>query len=289
VKRFLWLLIFIFSLMPFSGCAVSAPEAQVVATTLPVYEFTLRLCENTPITVERFITEDISCLHDYSLSVSQAKTLETARVIVISGGNLEDFLADALSQKETVIDSSTGIPLTACEEASHQDHHHEHDPHFWLSPAYAKVMAENICHGLQKKYPQHSQQMEENLVGLISDLETLEDYAARELSQLRCRELITFHDGFSYMAQAFDLQLLKAVEEESGSEASAKTLTELTELIREHKLPAIFTEKNGSPSAAGILQRETGVSVFSLDMAISGNSYFDAMYRNIDTIKEALQ
>ena len=44
----------------------------------------------------------------------------------------------------------------------------------------------------------------------------------------------------------------------------------------------------GSTSAAGVISRETGVAVYSLDMAMAGDSYFDAMYRNIDTIKEAL-
>ena len=52
---------------------------------------------------------------------------------------------------------------------------------------------------------------------------------------------------------------------------------------------SIFIEKNGSGSAASILSRETGAKVYTLDMAMSGSSYFDAMYHNIDTIKEALQ
>ena len=42
------------------------------------------------------------------------------------------------------------------------------------------------------------------------------------LESLSCRELITFHDGFSYFADAFDLTILRAMEEEAGSEASAR-------------------------------------------------------------------
>ena len=99
---------------------------------------------------------------------------------------------------------------------------------------------------------------------------------------------MTFHDGFSYFAQAFNLTILEAVEEESGSEASAQELKHLTGVVRENDLPAIFTERNGSTSAAGVISQETGVTVYSLDMAMAGDSYFDAMYRNIDTIKEAL-
>ena len=38
-----------------------------------------------------------------------------------------------------------------------------------------------------------------------------------------------------------------------------------------------------------VLNRETGAKIYTLDMAMAGNSYFDAMYHNIDTIKEALE
>ena len=104
-----------------------------------------------------------------------------------------------------------------------------------------------------------------------------------------CRDLITFHDGFSYFAQAFDLTILEAIEEESGSEASAKELIHLIQEVEHHHLPAIFTEISGSVSSAEIIARETGCGVFPLDMAMAADSYFDAMYHNINTVKEAMQ
>ena len=55
-----------------------------------------------------------------------------------------------------------------------------------------------------------------------------------------------------------------------------------------HHLPAIFTERNSSASAASVISRETGAQIYELDMAMAGDSYFDAMYRNMDSIKEAL-
>ena len=82
--------------------------------------------------------------------------------------------------------------------------------------------------------------------------------------------------------------MLAAVEEESGSEASAKELIALIQLVRAHQLPAVFTEINGSPSAASVISSETGAKIYSLDMAMASDSYFTAMYHNIDTIQEAL-
>ena len=211
---------------------------------------------------------------------------------------MEDILAGKPS-----VDASQGISLLEGEahdhdghdhgedhthEAHEDEHHHEDDPHIWLSPANAKIMAANICTGLSDCYPQWKTVFSTNLDDLLSRLDALEQYGQDRLSQLSCRELITFHDGFAYFAQAFDLEILAAVEEESGSEASAKELIGLIRLAREHQLPAIFVEQNGSTSAADILSRETGAKTYVLDMAMAGDSYFEAMYRNIDTVKEAL-
>ncbi|MDO5546396.1 MAG: metal ABC transporter substrate-binding protein [Eubacteriales bacterium] len=274
------------------GCAAKSEGAQVAATTLPVWEFSSRICAGTPITVTRLVTEQVSCLHDYSLNVRQVKAAEAAETIVISGAGLEDFLDDLLLNA-SVIDASEGIDLLCGEEHEEEDHHeeghhHEEDPHIWLAPENAKVMARNICDGLSSRYPQYVQTFESNLSQLLKDLTALQQYGEDTLSELKYRDLITFHDGFSYFAQSFDLTILKAVEEESGSEASARELIEMITLVEEKSLPAIFTETSGSTSAAGIIARETGCGQYALDMAMSGDSYFDAMYHNIDTIKEAL-
>ena len=279
------------------GCAQQNQNAEIAVTTLPVYEFTARICEGTPLTVARLVTEEVSCLHDYSLNVRQVKAAEAAETIVISGAGLEEFMEDLLHDAD-VIDASAGISLLEPEDhhhghdhgegESHEGHHHEEDPHIWLSPVHAMTMAENICHGLAGRYPQYQDTFRNNLEALNQDLEELNAYGQAQLESLSCRDLITFHDGFAYFADCFDLHIIEAVEEESGSEASAKELIHLIEEVEHHQLPAIFTEKSGSVSAAGIISRETGCGSFVLDMAMAGDSYFHAMYHNIDTVKEAL-
>ena len=280
-----------------AGCSAKEPPAQIAATTLPVYEFTSRIADGTGITVTRLVTEEVSCLHDYSLNVRQVKAAEAAECIVISGAGLEEFLDDILETADS-IDASAGIPLLIPEEGhghegeeehhAHDGHNHEFDPHTWLSPSHAAIMAENICSGLSARYPSQEDTFRANCETLIRELEALSDYGHETLTELDCRDLITFHDGFAYFADAFDLHILEAVEEESGREASAKELIHLIEEVEHHNLPAIFTEKSGSVSAASIIARETGCKSFTLDMAMAGDSYFDAMYHNIDTIREAL-
>ena len=274
------------------GCAAQAP-ADIAATTLPMWQFTCRLTEGTNLTVTRLVTENVSCLHDYTLTVRQMQAIEAADVVVFSGAGLEDFLADALGSA-AVIDASEGIELL---EGGHHHHHeeevheeeHQHDPHIWLSPTHAMEQARNICAGLSARYPEYAADFEKNLAALLTDLQTLEDYGKAQLSDLGSREILTFHDGFAYLADAFGIEIVEAIEEESGAEASAKELIHLIEEVRLHDIPAIFVEENGSGSAASIIAAETGTELGTLSMAMSGDDYFEAMYANIDTLKEALQ
>lgn len=289
MKHLAFFLIFILLICWFSGCG-KAPAADIAATTLPVYEFTNILCKGTGLTVTRLVTESVSCLHDYTLKTSQLRAIQGAKALVISGAGLEDFLEVALTGAQTVIDASEGLSLL---EGHHHDHDHGHvhenDPHLWLSPHCAADMAKSICRGLCETFPDQADLFEANLPGLLDRLEALEAYGEDALKELSCRKLITFHDGFAYLAESFDLTVLEAVEEESGSEASAAQLIHLCALVETHQLPAIFTEISGSVSAASVISRETGVPAYALDMAMSGQSYFDAMYHNIDTLREALQ
>lgn len=295
MKRLFCFLILVSLLL--SGCA-SPQQAQIAATTLPVYQFTCRIAEGTDLTVTRLVTESVSCLHDYTLTVRQMKAIEGADTVVISGAGLEAFLEEALQGSEAVIDASAGIALMEGDHHHHHEgeehdhepeHHHEMDPHIWLSPVCAMDQARNICEGLRERYPQYAQIFERNLENLLEDLRKLDAYARDSLAELRCRQILTFHDGFSYLCREYGIEIVEAIEEESGAEASALELIHMIEEVRLHEIPAIFVEVNGSGSAASIIAAETGAGLYTLDMAMSGEDYFSSMYANIDALKEALK
>ena len=280
MKKTALFLIFAMLVALLNGCAGQAETADITATTLPVYQFTSMLVKDTGLTVTRLVTESVSCLHDYTLNVSQVKAAEAAKLIVMNGAGLEDFMADLLKGKH-VIDASSGIALLESD--------HEADPHIWLSVTNAIAMAKNIYRGLCDAYPEHKETINKNMTALMTQLSQLDNYAKQKLKNLSCRDLITFHDGFAYFAQDFDLNILATVEEESGAEASSQELIELIELVRSHDVLGIFMEENGSDSAAKTISVETGVNLYILKMAMSGEDYFAAMYHNIDTIWEALR
>lgn len=283
------------------GCAAApdAPEENcIAATTYPVWQFTCAVAEGTPLTVERVISEPVSCVHDYTLSVDQMKILSRSRAVVISGLGLEDFLLDVLPE-DGCIDASAGIEALESDEHEHDhelhdhdahDHDHgEYDPHIWLDPSRAAQMVRNIANGLSSLYPQYADIFTQNAEDCAARLEKLRLDGEALLSELSCRELVTFHDGFSYLAEAFGLHIAAAMEVEAGSEPSSKELESIVRLLREENIPAVFSEANGSDATARIVADETGAAVYTLDLGMGDRDYFSAMEHNLNTIREALK
>ena len=209
---------------------------------------------------------------------------------------MDDALAAA---RGTVIDCSEGVALLELLGHDHHDGDEEdgehYDPHIWMDPENAIAMAGNLCRGLSEVDPDHAQTYSDNLASATSLLEswdsTLKDTLLKaEEGGVSIPGLITFHDGFQYFAQAFDLPLLAAIEEEEGSEASAQVINETVTLVKDKQIPVIFTEVNGSDATAQAIARETGCSVGQLTMLMDGpddgelSNYLDGLSANITAI-----
>ena len=282
-----------------TGCGGPPAEddaLHVLATTYPVYLFTTAVTEGAEgVEVDLLVNQPTSCLHDYTLTVTDMKAVQRADVIVMNGAGLEDFLADALDGSEAVvIDCSAGLDLLPAQ--GHEGHHHDtlYDPHIWMDPSYAAQMVEAIVQGLSALdgggadlFRLNGDLAQQTLAGAAADW-------ARELERWQGRSIITFHDGFQYFASFLGLDIYKAIEEEEGATVSARELKEIISLLRQEgpgSIP-IFTEVNGSTASAETIAREVGCQVYELSMLMSGEGtgiqpYLEAMERNIQAITEA--
>lgn len=274
-------------LLALPGCA-PAEEARltVVCTTYPIYLFASSITEGADgVAVERLDTGSTSCLHDYTLSMADMKKIERADVIAINGAGLEEFLEDALQTSDAlVIDCSEGVELLENlshrhEEGEGDGHDHGHwDPHYWMDPHRALQMAERLRTGLAQADGDHEAEYAEGWNRVVEMLARCHEQAASALRELppEIPGLITFHDGFQYFADAYRLPLLASIEEEAGSEASAREIVEITGLVKEYGIPVIFTEKNGSDATAKAIARETGCRVAQLNMLMDGPEDLEA-------------
>ena len=269
----------------------------VLATTYPVYLFARTVAQGVEgVTVERLNTGSVSCLHDYTLSVDDMKKIEGADVIAMNGAGLEDFMDDALAASSAaVIDCSQGVALLENADHIHEEgdggHDHGHwDPHYWMDPGNAAVMVRNLQEGFALADPDHGDAYARNGEEAAGQLPSFAGDCTQALEGAEGAALITFHDGFRYFAPALGLPLLASIEEEEGSEASAMEINEITQLVKEHQLPVIFTEVNGSDATANAISRETGCQVAQLTMLMDGpeegdlSTYLEGVRSNVNTI-----
>ena len=303
-------------LLSCAGCTSPAAQnearAQVAATTYPIYSLTCAVSAGADgVSVSRLNTGQVSCLHDYTLTVSDMARLEQADLVLINGAGLEEFLDGVLEQLEAPInDCSSGIDLLEAdgqlhshEEDEEDGHHHDHDPHYWMDPRNAAVMAGTIAQALAQADPDNAGLYQANAALVSEALANAYSAWSTALTGLTYPYLITFHDGFRYFANAFGLELLFAMEEEDGATASARDILEASTYVKGYHLPAIFMETNGSGSAARAVSGETGASVSTLSMLMDGTDapegagaveileqlYLTPMEQNIKTLLEVLK
>lgn len=302
-----------------AGCArqtaKDSASLRVVASTYPLYALASAVAAGADgVEVSRLNTGEVSCLHDYTLTVADMRRLEQADLLLLNGAGLEEFLDDVLDQLDpgSVADCSAAIDLLEGAGGHHSeeeadghedDHDHAHDPHYWMDPRNAAAAAALIAERLSAADPEHAALYASNAAQVTQALN--DSYAAwcAQLGELSCRALITFHDGFRYFAEAFGLELLFSMEEEDGATASAHDILTASALVREYALPAVFMERNGSGAAARAVSGETGAAVSTLSMLMDGPDvpadadavgvltavYLSPMEENITTLAEVLK
>lgn len=318
IKRFTPLLLL--PLLLLSACtpqkANSEPKQEtlsLVATTYPIYLFLSEVTRGADgVSVTPLINQSISCLHNYTLSVNEMKVMEGADVLFMNGAGLDDFVLDSSHSNAslTLVDCSSGMNLLPAHEDTEEPVHeevqesnpaHDHDgdwdPHYWLDPVRASSMLTSMAQQLSKLDPDNADLYQKNAATATETITTEYARLQQELAPLTCRKLITFHDGFAYFADAFDLKILMSIEEEEGQEASAKVISQAIASIKNDGLPAIFTEEFSSDATAKAIARENPfpIKICPLTLIMSGSTenpgisvYLAAMEQNVTTVLEAL-
>lgn len=276
---------------------------RIVSSTYPLFLFAKEVTKDVEgVTLVPLVNQEISCLHDYSLSMADMKALESADLLIVNGAGLDDFVLDAIAgipkdARPTVLTCAEGILLLSSQGTESVGSDSEAmDPHVWMDPTRAAVMIQGIAKELAKLDPKNAATYQRNASNAVERLLALDAELREDLSDLTYPYLIVFHDGFAYFAEAYGLTVLLSVEEEQGQEASAQVIAEALSLIEEYRLSAIFTEENSADATAQAIARESGVGLYELSMIMSGeteaaslDTYLSAMRENAAVIREALQ
>ncbi|KHL96424.1 ABC transporter substrate-binding protein [Paenibacillus sp. IHB B 3415] len=296
---------------PKSSGSIVEGKVNVITTFYPIYEFAseiggedINAINLLPVGVEP---------HDWTPRSQDIINTSKAQLFLYNGAGLEGWVPNFLKSLDSdseakAVEVSQGVDLIMTDEEDGHDHGHEDegaehsdslhtDPHTWVSPKSALVMAKNIKESLQSVDPEHSAGYEERYQKLVERLSALDSKFTEELGKLPNKEIVVSHQAFSYLARDYGLSQHAIMGLSPDAEPRGQDLLDLAALVKEEGIRYIFFEELVSDKLAKTLASETGVSTMVLNpveglteaQEKNGDNYFTLMEKNLQNLILALQ
>ncbi|UXJ52627.1 metal ABC transporter substrate-binding protein [Pseudomonas citronellolis] len=284
-------------LLLFAFClplSLPAAEKPRVVTSFSILADMTRAVGGEHIQLNNLVGPD-SDAHTYETTPDDARAVRQAQLVVENGLGFEPWLDRLVKSTETraqVIQASHGVIPRSLEE----DGQTIPDPHAWNNLANADIYVDNIAKALEKLDPANAADYRRNAEAYLKRAHALLAYAKDKLGNLPAdrRTLVTSHDAFGYLGQAYGLKLLAPQGLSTEREASATEVAELIRQIREQHIRAVFVENIKDPRLMQQIAEESGAKIggtlHSDALASEGpaSTYLGLYRSNVDTLYQAL-
>ncbi|MBV6751489.1 metal ABC transporter substrate-binding protein [Pseudomonas chlororaphis] len=209
--------------------------------------------------------------HTYEPTPDDAKALLNAKLIVKNGLGFEPWLDRLVTSTETkapVVTASKGV-------ISHtmvDDGETIPDPHAWHNLANAELYVNNITKALIQVDPANKDDYTRNSQAYLKVIHGLLAEAKVKLGNLPAgnRRIVTSHDAFGYLGQAYGIQFMAPQGLSTEREPSAAEVAALITQIRKDKVKAVFMENIKDVRLLQQIADESGAQ-------IGGTLYSDAL------------
>lgn len=216
--------------------------------------------------------------HLYKASEGDVNKLFTADMVIYSGLHLEGKLVEVFEKMELQGISMVAVSDTIARSSliSSANFASNYDPHIWFDISIWKEASAYVAQKLKQRDPAHIQLYSSNLEKYLSRLDSTEIVIKEMISKIppEKRVLITAHDAFNYFGKAYGFEVLGLQGISTATEAGVKDVQNLSNLIVERKISAIFIES--SVPKRNIEALQAAVKSKGFEVAIGGELYSDA-------------
>lgn len=292
-------------------------KITIVTSFYPMYIVAANIAKSIPEVQVVNLTEiKGGCLHDYQLTTEDMKKLETADIFLMNGGGMEGFIEEVIKAYPdlNIIDSSENISLLPIESAhvheevheeaheegheegheedheegheeSHEHNHGEYNSHIWLSVTNYKKQIENTLKQLIKMDKEHKKSYEKNTLDYLAKIESLELEFKEAKKILSGVEVISFHEGFGYLAEELGMEIVKVLDLDENNGLSAGEMAEVIDEMKYHKIKHVLVEEQYVSFIKEGIGKETKAKVLTVDSMVGGqnelDSYIEGMRSNL--------
>jgi ABC-type Zn uptake system ZnuABC Zn-binding protein ZnuA/ABC-type Mn2+/Zn2+ transport system permease subunit len=249
------------------GCGSSGGsngEVKVVATTTQIADF-VREVGGGKVDVDQILQPNTDA-HDYEPRPSDIENAAGAELAFVNGDNLDSWIGDVVSESgsdATIVDLGKGVPVHVPGETSGPEAS-KFDPHWWHDPRNAEAAVAEIERQLSAADPKDRRTFRRNAADYLAKLQALDAGIQVCMQKVPAseRKLVSDHDAFGYFAQRYGIKVVGAVipSQTTQAQPSAKDVSELTDLIEQQGVKAIFPESSINPKLANAIASQTGAS-----------------------------
>jgi ABC-type Zn uptake system ZnuABC Zn-binding protein ZnuA len=286
--RWLLLLVAVVAAVSAAACRSDNGSPAVVATTTQVADIT-RAVAGSDIPVKQILRPNADP-HEYEPRPSDAQAVANAKLVIRSGGDVDEWLGGVIEQaggKARVVTLIDDVDTSGT------------DPHWWQDPRNGIKATEAIRAALTRTDPKHAAGYRARAATYEKKLEKLDKRIAACVAKLpqSQRKLVTSHDALGYYARRYGFEVIGAAIPSLSTQAqpSGKQTQQLVDQIKRQHVAAIFPESALNPKLEQAIARDAGARVGGALWAdalgpkgSSGATYIGSLAANTRTIVSAL-
>ncbi|MEA2435870.1 MAG: hypothetical protein QOF65_426 [Thermoleophilaceae bacterium] len=228
--------------------------------------------------------------HEYEPRPSDAEAIANAKLVIRSGGDVDDWLGGVIAQA-----GGKARVVTLIDHVQRRGH----DPHWWQDPRNGELAVQAIRDALISRDPNGAAGYRARAAAYLTRLRALDKGIAACVAHLPPgqRRLVTSHDALGYYANRYGFKVIGAAIPSLSTQAqpSAKATQRLVAQIKQQHVAAIFPESSLNPKLEQAIGRDAGAKVGGALWAdslgpkgSSGATYAGSLAANTRTIVSAL-
>lgn len=310
------IILFVGFMLILNGCAPTQPESEkitVITSLFPQYDFVRQIAKDK-VDVSLLLPAGVEP-HSFEPTPQTIVTIGDADIFIYTNAMMEPWIEkvidNVISDSLLIVESSLGIEYIehAHEDEEHEDEHEddehedeEHgelDPHVWLDPLNAKVMAQNILTALIEADPENSDFYQTNANALFLQLDELKaEYDAVFADPAHKTIIYGGHFAFGYLADRYGLEILSPYTGFSpNAEPTPQAIVELINRMTELNIKTIYYQELIDPKTARVIAEQTGAEMVLLHGAHNvtteelqaGATYVSIMRDNAQKLMEGFK
>lgn len=258
---------------PFHDARAEAPA--VLVSIKPLHSLVAAVMEG--VGEPGLIVSGSASPHGYAMKPSDARAAERARLVVWVGPALESWLERPLARRKdglAMLSLPGLIRLDAREGGVWGRHDHDHhgkkhgdetDPHVWLDPRNAQLLAGAVAERLAALDPANGPRYAANAEALRQRIAALDAEIAARLAPVAKRPYVVFHDAHQYFEARYGLSPAGAITIDPDRPPGAKRMAQLRDRLKAAGAPCVFGEPGAPSATATMLADSAGVRLGQLD------------------------